>query len=51
MMVYIILFISKLSFERETKAKIGNATALKLSLHKKNSHTPSNQDGFSNHSK
>ena len=39
-----ILFISKLSFERETKAKKGHVAALKLSLHKTNVYAPNNHD-------
>ena len=44
-MVYLII---KLSFERDTKAKIAHATALKLTLHKTNKYASSNHDWLSN---
>ena len=42
--ISIILFILKLSFKRKTKAEIGHATVLEMSLHKTNFYAPSNHD-------
>ena len=44
MIHFFILFISKLIFERDSKAKIGHATALKLSLQKMNFYVPNDHD-------